>query len=257
MALTLKQENFCQFYVASRDPSGSYRAAYDCAPTATDAGIRGAANELLRNPTIAARVKELIATATVNQIAKPLAEIIDVIDQMASVDYDELSSEGVGSCRHCWGVGHAYHWKDFEYAEAWDAWEARARQAKVDGEPEPPMPDCSGGLDYRFTRPPNPDCPRCEGNGRIYQRNVDTSKLSPAARLVYQGTKVTKNGRETIVVDKAKIIDMQVRLRGGFKDNIALGGTVGALIGNVDLTGKTPAEAARAYAEMMQATAKK
>lgn len=241
--LTAKQENFCQHFLLHRSPDDAYRYAYDVRPDTGDESVRVAASKLFRDPKIALRLKELKDAATVGA-AKPLAAIIDEIDQMAEVDYNELSSEGVGSCRHCWSVGHGYHWKEREYFEALGEAE---RQALKD--PTVTLPDCSGGFGYWLRKAPNENCPTCEGAGVSYVRHIDTAKLSPAARMVYQGVKITRHGRETLFISKEKLKDMQVRLRGGFKDGVDLKLT-GAL-GNIDFTGKTPQEAAQIYATML------
>lgn len=245
MALTAKQEAFAVHYALHRSAGDAYVHAYDVSPTTGDSAIRSAASVLSRDPAVAKRIKQLIDGSVVG-IMKPLTAIIDEIDQMIELDYNELSSEGVGSCRHCWSRDHAYHWKQAEYSEALSAWETDAKT-----NPDAIMPDPTGGLDYWMRKPPNEACPQCEGAGVPYVRYIDTARLSPAARMVYQGVKITKQGRETLFISKEKLKDWQVRLRGGFKDGLDV--NLGGLVGKIDLSDKTPAEAARIYAEVMAA----
>lgn len=58
MKLTLKQENFCNFYIETGNASEAYRRAY-AAEKMKDETINRVAFDLLNNPKIAARIKEL------------------------------------------------------------------------------------------------------------------------------------------------------------------------------------------------------
>ena len=56
--LTIKQENFCNFYVESGNASDAYRRAYSCASMKPET-INRKAKELLDNGKITARIEEL------------------------------------------------------------------------------------------------------------------------------------------------------------------------------------------------------
>jgi phage terminase small subunit len=58
MALTIKQENFCNYYIESGNASDAYRRAYDCEKM-TSESINRKSVELLNNGKITARVAEL------------------------------------------------------------------------------------------------------------------------------------------------------------------------------------------------------
>lgn len=58
MSLTIKQENFCNFYVESGNASDAYRRAYDCVKM-KDESINRKSFELVNNGKITARVNEL------------------------------------------------------------------------------------------------------------------------------------------------------------------------------------------------------
>lgn len=58
MKLTLKQENFCNFYIETGNASEAYRRAY-AAEKMKDETINRVAFDLLNNPKITARIKEL------------------------------------------------------------------------------------------------------------------------------------------------------------------------------------------------------
>lgn len=58
MKLSIKQENFCNYYIETGNASDAYRRAYRCA-VMKDATVNRKAAELLNNGKITARVNEL------------------------------------------------------------------------------------------------------------------------------------------------------------------------------------------------------
>lgn len=58
MGLTIKQENFCNYYVECGNASEAYRRAYDCVRMSEKA-VWENASKLLKNTKVAPRVKEL------------------------------------------------------------------------------------------------------------------------------------------------------------------------------------------------------
>lgn len=60
MKLTIKQENFCNYYIETGNASEAYRRAYS-AEKMKDETVNRVAFDLLNNPKIAARIKELQA----------------------------------------------------------------------------------------------------------------------------------------------------------------------------------------------------
>ena len=56
--LTVKQENFCNYYIETGNASEAYRRAYSCDNMKYET-VNRTAIELLNNPKIAARVKQL------------------------------------------------------------------------------------------------------------------------------------------------------------------------------------------------------
>lgn len=92
-----------------------------------------------------------------------------------------------------WGENHLYQWRDIaEFDKA-------AAQASRDGKPEPEY----GGLGFVDNAIPNPDCPKCcgEGTGQLYM--ADTTLLDGDARQLYAGSKLGKYGVEILLEDKA------------------------------------------------------
>ena len=109
--------------------------------------------------------------------------------QIANADYNELSSVRRVACGWCYGGA-----------------------LTEDDDDETPVVDPS--------REPDPDCIKCKGEGSPHVHIADTSKLSPAAKLVYQGAKETKFGIEVMTADRMKALDNVARHLGMFKDTV-------------------------------------
>lgn len=108
-------------------------------------------------------------------------------------DPNQLAQFRRVNCRYCWGENHLYQWRDIaEFDKA-------AAQASRDGKPEPEY----GGLGFVDNAIPNPDCPKCcgEGTGQLYM--ADTTLLDGDARQLYAGAKFGKFGVEILLEDKA------------------------------------------------------
>lgn len=110
--------------------------------------------------------------------------------QIANADYNELSSVRRVACGYCYGDN-----------------------VTLDG-------DDDGREIIDPSREPNPDCGICRGEGAPHVHIADTSKLSPAAKLVYQGAKETKFGIEVMTADRMKALDNVARHLGMFKDTV-------------------------------------
>lgn len=253
MVLTAQQEQFAQHYAVHRNGSAAYRHAYNVRPETSDQSIAVNASKLLGDANVTLRILEIVDAATANLDAtRDLTAAARAWWDIWTADPDELIGLRVGACRHCWGDDHGFQWKEHEYLKAMEDWE---RLVKIT--PDLPMPDIGGGFGYRRTAAPNATCPVCEGEGleRVVAR--DTSKLSPGARKLYGGVKQTRNGVEIIMADKVKALENATRMLGGFTDKVRLDGSISAMVAAVSLEGKDPAEAARAYLEMVNTVAVK
>lgn len=93
---------------------------------------------------------------------------------------------------------------------------------------------------------PNPDCPRCGGEGWGRVHVADTRKLAPRGRVLYAGVKVGKEGIEVKMRDQDGALVNVARHLGMFKDKVELTGKDGGPIRhqNVppDLSNLTPDE---------------
>jgi phage terminase small subunit len=250
--LTAKQERFCQLYAADRNGVAAYRGAYSVRSDTKDATCENGASKLLRDPRIVARIDALADAAAV----APGGALYDAAwcrerwAMIAQADPRELIGLRVGCCRYCWGAGHSYHWREREYLEALDKAERAAKR-----DPDHPLPDPSGGLDFNATRDPNPDCPECHGEGveRVVPR--DTSKLSAQALLLYGGVKAKRDGTEIIIADRTKALENVTRMAGGYKDNVRLDGSISGMLAVAKIETTDPVEASRMYQELMASPA--
>lgn len=148
-------------------------------------------------------------------------EQVDVLQRLWGIftaDPRELVKHKVVNCRNCWGVNHQYQWVDeLEFDEA-------CRQHR---EAELPEPMCDGGFGFRRTKPPHPECTKCDGEGKGYLYNEDTSTLSESAQLLYAGAKQTKDGIEIKMHDQMAVGKLIGQHIGMFGDKLEITGANG------------------------------
>lgn len=199
--LTPTEEAFCQAVMVERSQMRAYTAVFNT--KGNQKGPQWAnlkATELASRPHIAARIRELrnlAAQAAVVEMADVMREWFDI----ARADPNELISYRRVCCRHCYGRGNLYQWKnEQEFADALaDAMDHNAfRKFKKQQERE--LPTKKGGLDFDHTKPPAVNCPVCKGEGVGEVFVADTTKLSGPAAKLYAGVKVGKNGQIEILM---------------------------------------------------------
>ncbi|HDX9099867.1 TPA: terminase small subunit [Klebsiella michiganensis] len=153
--------------------------------------------QLLTNPNVA----QAIAQQQKASIVRTLGSADEVLEQMwrlATFDANQISQHRRGCCRHCWGFGHQYQWRDaVEYEEKRLEALERKRREPVD----------VGGYGYNHTLDPNPDCPRCNGEGVSRVVLQDSTKLDDAAALAYSGVKVSKAGIEITSISRERMFE--------------------------------------------------
>lgn len=249
-AVSQKEEQFLGLIVEGRkSPAVAYAAVWsDRDYNATEASAF--ARSVLKRPHVHARLKEIRRErqALANDLAKiDIPWALRKFVAIATADPNELTSLRIGCCRYCHGEGHGYQWTVREYSEALAKWEKldTAIQAAT------PIPDPAGGLDYDQTREPDPDCPECHGEG--VQRVVlgDTTQLSEAGRLLFQGVKVTKDGVEIRMADRSAALDKVARILGAYKDTVDASVKVSGALAAVTTAAASPEEAQRAYLAML------
>lgn len=182
-----KQRNFCREYIVDFNATAAYRRAY---PDCDEDSAHSNSSRMMTNDDIVKFINELKEQAAAR--AELTADwVLNRWKRLADADPNELTTVRIICCRFCWGIEHKYQWREREYMEAVAA--AMASDKPV------PLPDGSGGLDYDARRLPNAECPECLGAG--YERITvkDTSKLSPAARELYGGVEVKKDGSIKVI----------------------------------------------------------
>ncbi|EAB4883101.1 terminase small subunit [Salmonella enterica] len=154
-----------------------------------------------------------------NQYQKRYTADLDLlVSQLMAIvqaDPNQLAQFRRVNCRYCWGENHLYQWRDIaEFDKA-------AAQASRDGKPEPEY----GGLGFVDNAIPNPDCPKCcgEGTGQLYM--ADTTLLDGDARQLYAGAKLGKFGVEILLEDKAAARRELIKLIMATKGSSAGGAT--------------------------------
>ena len=146
------------------------------------------ANRMLNDERVMAAINEAI-TERKNRLYITQDTVLLKWWEIANADYNELSSVRRVACGYCYGGALT---EDDEY--------------------ETPVTDPS--------RDPDPDCIKCRGEGAPHVHIADTSKLSPAAKLLYQGAENTKFGIKINTADRMKALDNVARHLGMFKDTV-------------------------------------
>ncbi|MGY8856218.1 MAG: terminase small subunit [Pseudomonadales bacterium] len=181
--LTTKQRLFVDEYIIDFNASkAALRAGYS-EKTAYSIGF-----ENLKKPEIENAIDEAIVART-KRMHITQDHVLGLWWQIANADYNELSSVRRVACGYCYGDNIT-------------------------------MGDDDDAREIDPSREPNPDCGICRGEGSPHVHIADTSKLSPAAKLVYQGAKETKFGIEVMTADRMKALDNVARHLGMFKDTV-------------------------------------
>lgn len=160
--------------------------------------------QLIANPNVA----QAIAQQQKASIMRTLGNADEVLAQMwqlATFDANQLSQYRRGACRYCWGFGHHYQWRDAVEFE-----EKRLEAVERDRR----EPEDSGGYGYDHNREPNPECPRCNGDGIGQPYFPDTRKLPAVSRLAYSGVKVGKNGVEITAISRERMFEAVMKRLG-------------------------------------------
>ena len=146
-------------------------------------------------------------------------DVLKMWHDLATVDYNEISQLLNVNCRYCWGIDHEYQYTPKE-------WQRVCELADKEQASRPPF----GGDDFNHKRAPNPNCPECGGLGNATIHLHDTDRLSPQAKLAYQGAKAGKFGIEVLTTDRMKALDNIARHLGMFTDKVQLTGKDGQAI---------------------------
>lgn len=218
MALSPKQQCFVDEYLVDLNATQTaIRAGYS-EKTAYSQGQR-----LLKNVEVQAAITK--AQQERSERTKIDADaVLERWSQLAMADPNELTSLIVGSCRYCHGRDHQWQWIDeSEFLEAQEALFDLSDEARL-GKQAPVM---AGGYGYKWRCEPHEGCPRCDGLGRSRTVLRDTTKLSPAARVLFAGIKETQAGVEVKMHDQMAALLNVAKHLGMFPNKVELTGKGG------------------------------
>lgn len=207
--LTAKQQRFVDEYLIDLNGAAAARRAGYSVKTA-----RQQADENLSKPDILAAIQAAQdALSERTQITQEM--VLRRWWDIATADPNELIQYRRTNCRHCHGLDFAYQWLDeAEFEQALKA------ASMVENADPRTFPTDEGGYGYSRKADPKPDCPKCGGEGREDVFAHDTRHLLGAARLLYAGVKITKDGLEIKLKDQDKALENVARHLGMFKDKV-------------------------------------
>lgn len=182
--LSDKEALFVTYYLKSRNKYVAYqKAGY----TGGDRNAR----MLFRKIPIARAINRGIEQLQQDAILSA-QEILRHWNDIAIADPGEISQMRRVCCRYCWGENFFYQYRDI------DEYDKASAKAAADGRPAPEY----GGLGYLPNDDPNPDCPRCAGEGIEDVFQADTRDVTGPARRLIAGVKKTKFGIEVMTRDQ-------------------------------------------------------
>lgn len=226
MSLTPKQAQFVREYLVDLNATqAAIRAGYSSA-TAGSVG-----HENLNKPEIA----EAIAKAQGERAERTEITADMVLQELwaiATANPNELIEWRRGCCRFCWGEAGRYQETQGERERREASWQKGVTSAK-DDEPVEEF-DALGGIGFDARRDPNPDCTECFGQGAGEPFVKDTRQLSDHAMRLYAGVKVTKDGIEVKMHDKASALVNVGKHLGMFVDKVEHTGGVTLVMQDMD-----------------------
>ncbi len=243
--LTVNEANFAMAYLgeAGGDATKAYRLAYKV-ENSKPSTVSTMASTVLARPHVQAEIARLRAKVA-DRFEISQAEVLRHWYAIATADVGELIQAQRRCCRHCYGVGFEYQWKD--EAEWMRAVANELKAAKIDKR-EPELPTSAGGVGFNHTLPPVAECTTCRGDGLTVVVLADTRKLEGAAKLIYNGVKQTRDGIEVKLLDRdAAMVNLAKALGIGGDDKNKPPASF-----NFNFTGKvSAAEAAKFYRSVM------
>lgn len=186
--ITLQQAWFAHWFVITKSRVEAYRrAGYRCEGKNAYFG----ASQVYRNIKVSKAIRDLEVKAS-KRYQADLDELVDQLVSIINADPRELSHFRRVNCRHCWGENFFYQWIDINEYDIADA------KATAENKPKPQY----GGVGFVENADPNPDCPRCNGEGVGETFFADVRDLQGHALQYFAGVKESKFGIEILTEDK-------------------------------------------------------
>jgi len=160
-----------------------------------------------------------LASARARRLGIDADELMRLWAAIVTFDANEISQLRRVCCPYCWGENHQRQYTPSGLEEAQKKHDReRARRLKANADDDiGEFPEYTDDW-YDKRKPPVEDCPECHGEGIEEVFYNDTRNLSPAARLVYSGVDVGKDGIKILMLSKEKAMDNLARALGLFKE---------------------------------------
>lgn len=251
--ISKSEAEFARKYVECGKPGEAYKFAYACKNFTANQISQKASQVKNRHA-----VKELIETLQ-KKVSKDaefgIAQVVEIWQDIATADPNELMSNLRRCCRHCYGRGHHYQWKD-KAEFAFKLGEALKHKPKK-GEAPSNIPSDLGGYGFNFTFRPHPECTHCRGEGRLDTFFADTRTLSRKGRRLFAGIKQTQNGMQVVTRDQDAALANLAKFYGMFVERHQVEGAGGGPLLSATLPlPADPVEAANLYAEFIKKNAR-
>ncbi len=195
-------------------------------PEVTDKTAQTQSAEMLVRPRVRDYLSKRMA-AMFERTEESQSRLINQYQALVYGDAAEFSEYRRECCRYCYGAGNRYQFTAAEMERAKERHEEQQDKRLIDflmagGKQEQfkakPF-DEKGGVGFKRSRDPNPDCPECEGEGVGREVLKDTRKLSPAAQVLFDGVEVTKDGIKIKHQDRSKARSEFAKILKLFNDN--------------------------------------
>ena len=166
------------------------------------AGAHTAAYRVLHKPEVIGALSYLLVERR-KRVDIELDEVVRYWFEMATADAREFNPLVWRCCRYCWGIDNQYQFTQAELRAAYQ--KHQAKFARLPAEKRP-LFDEEGGIGFDSRKEPQRgqdwgdkandqhSCPECNGKGVPIIEEVDLSKLSYGASLIFDGIKVCRDG---------------------------------------------------------------
>lgn len=186
-------------------------------------GAHAQASRMLKDVKVQAAIREL-RDETLRNLEAKVEELVAHWLDVLRADPNQITSFRRQCCPYCHGQlkedGYQRYrqYTPARFHEAKDAHETkRARKSADEGRDIGDFDSVEGDW-YSRHRPPNPQCPECEGEGIGEHFVADTRNLPPGVAALFKGVKQTKDGIEVLMSSKEKAADQLGRFLGAFKE---------------------------------------
>jgi phage terminase small subunit len=225
MALNDKQKRFVvEYCVDFNATQAAIRAGYSSESATSTASLLLTYSHVY--DAVQDRIREVASAKAVT------AEwVLDQWRQIASADPNDLIYIRVECCRHCYGINFEFQWVESEYNTVLRECREHVCNPKCEipcGKRVPPL--ALGGFGFTVHKSPNPDCPKCGGDGFERVIACDTRLVTGPARRLYAGVKKTKDGIEIKMRDQDAALNNIAKYLGMLIDKRELSGPNGQAI---------------------------